>query len=41
MIKELEEAMWEAAKNRDTEAFSELVDPNAVMVCGKRDSRIM
>lgn len=34
MIKELEETMWEAAKNRDSEAFSEIVDPNAVMICG-------
>ena len=34
MIKELEQAMWEAAKNRDVSAFSALVDPNAVMVCG-------
>ena len=34
LIKELEETMWEAAKNRDPEAFLEVVDPNAVMVCG-------
>ena len=34
MIRQLEEAMWEAAKNRDAEAFLGLVDPNAVMVCG-------
>ncbi|MGN1433896.1 MAG: nuclear transport factor 2 family protein [Ruminococcus sp.] len=33
-IKEYEIAMWEAAKNRDSEAFSDLVDKNAVMVCG-------
>lgn len=33
-IKEYEAAMWEAAKNRDTESFSDLVDTNAVMVCG-------
>ncbi len=34
MIKELEERMWEAAKNRDAAAFLEVVDENAVMVCG-------
>ncbi len=34
MIKELEIQMWEAAKNRDKEAFLKLVDKNAVMVCG-------
>lgn len=33
-IKEYEIAMWEAAKNRDSERFSDLVDENAVMVCG-------
>lgn len=33
-IKEYETAMWKAAKNRDSESFSELVDKNAVMVCG-------
>lgn len=33
-IKELEIAMWEAAKNRDSEGFLDLVDKNAVMVCG-------
>ncbi|MDD7429587.1 MAG: nuclear transport factor 2 family protein [Oscillospiraceae bacterium] len=32
--REYETAMWEAAKNRDKESFSELVDENAVMVCG-------
>lgn len=26
--------MWEAAKNRDGAGFMELVDENAVMVCG-------
>lgn len=26
--------MWEAAKNRDAEAFLEVVDESAVMVCG-------
>ena len=33
-IKEYETAMWKAAKNRDSERFSDLVDKNAVMVCG-------
>lgn len=33
-IKEYETAMWEAAKNRDAESFSDLVDANAVMICG-------
>lgn len=33
-IKELETAMWEAARNRDSESFLELVDEKAVMVCG-------
>ena len=32
--KEYEISMWEAAKNRDKEGFSKLVDENAVMVCG-------
>ena len=32
-IKDYEIAMWEAAKNRDTASFSDLVDANAVMVC--------
>lgn len=34
MVKELEVKMWEAAKTRDKEAFLEVVDENAVMVCG-------
>ncbi len=34
MIKELEIAMWEAAKNRDREAFLNLVNKDAIMVCG-------
>ncbi len=33
-IKEYEISMWEAAKNRDGAGFMELVDENAVMVCG-------
>ena len=33
-IQDLEIKMWEAAKNRDPEAFLEVVDKNAVMVCG-------
>ena len=33
-IKDYETSMWEAAKNRDTASFSDLVDSNAVMVCG-------
>ena len=33
-IQELEVKMWNAAKNRDGEAFLEVVDENAVMVCG-------
>lgn len=33
-MQELELKMWEAAKNRDAEAFLEVVDANAVMVCG-------
>ena len=33
-IKEYETAMWKAAQNRDSDGFSELVDKNAVMVCG-------
>ncbi len=33
-ILDLEVAMWEAAKKRDSQAFLELVDTNAVMVCG-------
>ena len=34
MIRELEEKMWRAAQARDKAAFLELVDVNAVMVCG-------
>jgi len=33
-MQELEMKMWDAAKNRDAEAFLEVVDANAVMVCG-------
>lgn len=33
-IQELEEKMWNAAKNRDAEAFLQVVDKDAVMVCG-------
>ena len=33
-IMEYETAMWEAARNRDRESFMDLVDANAVMVCG-------
>lgn len=33
-IKELETAMWNAAKNRDASVFLEVVDEAAVMVCG-------
>ena len=33
-IKELEIRMWEAARNRDKEAFLNLVSEDAVMVCG-------
>lgn len=33
-IRELEIKMWEAAKNRDKEAFLKLVSEDAVMVCG-------
>lgn len=33
-MKNSEIAMWEAAKNRDVDAFLKLVDKNAVMVCG-------
>ncbi|MBQ7955690.1 MAG: nuclear transport factor 2 family protein [Lachnospiraceae bacterium] len=33
-IKEYELRMWEAAKNRDVEAFLSVVDKEAVMVCG-------
>lgn len=34
MIESLERRMWEAAKARDAAAFLQLVDENAVMVCG-------
>lgn len=33
-VYELEVQMWEAAKNRDAEAFLEVVDESAVMFCG-------
>ena len=33
-IQELDIKMWNAAKNRDSQAFLEVVDENAVMVCG-------
>ena len=33
-IKAFETAMWEAAKSRSSGVFLELVDENAVMVCG-------
>lgn len=33
-VKELETAMWEAARNRNRADFLNLVDENAVMVCG-------
>ena len=33
-IQELEIKMWNAAKSRDSQAFLEVVDENAVMVCG-------
>lgn len=34
IIKDHETAMWEAAKNRDSNSFLELVNADAVMVCG-------
>lgn len=34
MIKDYEIAMWDAAKNRDSKRFLELVNTDAVMVCG-------
>jgi hypothetical protein len=34
MIKELEMKMWDAAKEKNKKAFLNLVDDNAVMVCG-------
>lgn len=33
-IQELEIKMWNAAKNRDSKAFLEVVDKNAIMICG-------
>ena len=33
-IQELEVMMWNAAQSRDANAFLEVVDENAVMVCG-------
>lgn len=33
-IQELEVKMWNAAQNKDAEAFLEVVDKDAVMVCG-------
>lgn len=33
-ILDLEKQMWNAAQNRDSQAFLELVSENAVMVCG-------
>lgn len=33
-VKELEILMWEAAKRKDGKAFLELVNEDAVMVCG-------
>lgn len=36
-IQELEIKMWTAAKNRDSKAFLEVVDKNAIMVCGGLD----
>ena len=33
-IKKTEIAMWDAAKNKDANAFLKLVDENAVMICG-------
>ena len=33
-IKKLEVKMWDAAQNRDAEAFLQVVDKDAVMVCG-------
>ncbi len=33
-VQELEAKMWDAAKNRDAEAFLQVVDKDAVMVCG-------
>lgn len=33
-IQELEIKMWNAAKSRDSQAFLEVVDEKAIMVCG-------
>ena len=33
-MKEFEIRMWEAAKRQDTNAFLEIVDKDAIMVCG-------
>ena len=33
-ILDLEKQMWNAAQNRDSQAFLELVSENAIMVCG-------
>lgn len=33
-IKEREILMWEAARNRDDKAFLDIVDKDAVMICG-------
>ena len=33
-MKEYELSMWEAAKNRDVDAFLQVVNQDAVMVCG-------
>lgn len=33
-VKKLEKSMWKAAKNKSREDFLNLVDENAVMVCG-------
>ena len=33
-VMDMEIAMWEAAKARDTKAFLEVVEEQAVMVCG-------
>ncbi len=34
MVEELERSMWEAAVRKDKQAFLNIVDENAVMVCG-------
>jgi len=33
-IQELEVKMWNAAQNRDAEVFLQVVDKDAIMVCG-------